>query len=1159
MTIPSTGEGHLLVGYAEMANSGVAIASVSDNVGNTWYHPAGGGEQPSAQCAASDSTAGSIDCAFVLSATAGVTSVSFSFSANSGGAVVSVYEVAYTNGPLGYELPYAIDQSASSVQQPGPTLNLRSANDFIIQGIKTLPAVNAINGGYVLAGSTAYLANSTNGTAPQWTLSSASTAAVSAIAFAESFGVVPGLNDQWLAYSRALTGGCAEPANVGIADGVLQLTAALQQENCDSIDLAEQSFNYSTHEIQMRTFNFLYGTVEFRTQVGGGANAGAWPIFEMYDSGCQMSDPTGTDNNCNGQEVDIAEFIGTVDTVNQQIHVDSRQHNDGCTPSLADASENFHIYDLIWSPGSLAWQVDGITTCTVTASYVPDAPMYLKINMWMGSLAGQVDNGSLPWTTQVDYVKILQNGSTIFYDDFTGGAGPVISSASTAPATVGTAFSYQISASNAPSSYGAEGLPPNLTINPSTGLISGTPTTSGTFNVVLSATNAAGTGYLMLTLTVAPAPNGVPVITSSPTATGAVGTSFAYQITATNSPGSFGASGLPSFLTLNPATGVISGVPNVTGSWTIGLSATNATGTGTLNLTFTSNPAAAVSFVQIAANASSGSTSSFAVTFPANTLASDLILVGFDFDNSVTPTVTDSQGNVFTQVGTELTSPGGTRSRVYFAPNTIGGADTVTVSLSGVSDYLEVYSTEYSGADLSNPIDAKTGASGGAGSVSSGSAITTASGDVIFGYCVADWSCTAGSGFNTRSTFNDNLIEDMTAAGPGAYTATANATNGWSMHMVAIKPVDPPGTAPVINSSNTAGGTVGVAFSYQITATNTPTQYGASGLPSFLTVNTSTGAITGTPTATGSWMVGLSATNAGGTGTLTLTITINPAAPAINSSNSAGGTVGVAFSYQITATNTPTQYGASGLPGFLTVNTSTGAITGTPTATGSWMVGLSATNAGGTGTLTLTITTNAGPSVQFVQVAANASSGSTNSFAVAFNANTLASDLILVAFDFDNDVTATVTDSQGNSFTQVGTELTSPGATHSQVFFAPNIKGGADTVTISLSGISDYLEVYLTEYSGADLATPIDAQAGNSGGAGFASSGNATTTVAGDVIFGYCLADWSCTAGSGFNTRSMFNDNLIEDITVGMPGPYAATGSANNGWSLQMVAVKPAM
>jgi endoglucanase len=79
---------------------------------------------------------------------------------------------------------------------------------------------------------------------------------------------------------------------------------------------------------------------------------------------------------------------------------------------------------------------------------------------------------------------------------------PVVNSEGTWVATKGVAFSYQIVASNSPTSYSATGLPAGLTINTTSGVISGIPTTVGVSPVTLWATNGSGTNTAILVLTV---------------------------------------------------------------------------------------------------------------------------------------------------------------------------------------------------------------------------------------------------------------------------------------------------------------------------------------------------------------------------------------------------------------------------------------------------------------------------------------------------------------------------------------------------------------------------------------------------------------------------------------------------------------------------------
>jgi len=209
----------------------------------------------------------------------------------------------------------------------------------------------------------------------------------------------------------------------------------------------------------------------------------------------------------------------------------------------------------------------------------------------------------------------------------------------------------------------------------------------------------------------------------------------------------------------------------------------------------------------------------------------------------------------------------------------------------------------------------------------------------------------SGLSFNTSTGVISGI---PTTAGNSSISITATNNDGATGSATLLMSITPP--VPVINSPASANGTFGSLFNYQITASRAPTSFGAVGLPSGISVDSSTGIISGTPTQFGLFASTISATNSHGTGSRSLEITILPQAPVISSAATANGTVGSVFSHQITASNSPTSFSVSGtLPAGLSLNATSGLISGTPSAAGNATVTISATNGGGSGNQSLTL------------------------------------------------------------------------------------------------------------------------------------------------------------------------------------------------------------
>ncbi|MFZ4106443.1 beta strand repeat-containing protein, partial [Flavobacterium sp.] len=158
-------------------------------------------------------------------------------------------------------------------------------------------------------------------------------------------------------------------------------------------------------------------------------------------------------------------------------------------------------------------EYDGTTAATISGTLVGVVTSTAEVVTLNGSYGTFATSGVgtnivvIPtWVMDGDiYNYTLVQPTNILTANITSPGSPSITSTLVASANYGVAStSYSISTDISATSYSASGLPDGLSINTTTGEITGAPTTAGTFNVTLGATGTGGTGYATLVYTISP-------------------------------------------------------------------------------------------------------------------------------------------------------------------------------------------------------------------------------------------------------------------------------------------------------------------------------------------------------------------------------------------------------------------------------------------------------------------------------------------------------------------------------------------------------------------------------------------------------------------------------------------------------------------------------
>jgi hypothetical protein len=489
-------------------------------------------------------------------------------------------------------------------------------------------------------------------------------------------------------------------------------------------------------------------------------------------------------------------------------------------------------------------------------------------------------------------------------------------------------------------------LTSGLNLNPTTGEITGTPSSiTALSSFIVTGSNADGSTSTVLNISVSDeAPRllrytyfsstyvqGVPIATNTPTNEG--GMVVGYSVAPT----------LPSGLSLNSSTGEISGIPIfVTPSTFFTVTATNSGGSTSTLIEMTVHEGPPTSLTYSLLNPDYNISVPISANTPSNS-------GGFISTYSVSPALPAGlQLNTSTGIITGTPSIPSIQSNYTVTGSNSSGSTSVTlgITVKDTPPSLLAYGTQNAIYTINTPITSNSPSHSGGG---------------ITSYSISP-SLPAGLSLNTSSGIisgNPTVISSSTSYQVTAHNSGGNISTTLTITVIdvapsvlsysSMAPTYVKGTAIPDNLPTNSGGQV---ISYSVSPS----------LPTGLLLNSSTGVLSGTSTQISvSTPYIITATNSGGSTTTTLNIRVNDIAPtSLSYSNLSPLYVkGTAI-----AANSPTHSGGTitdysvspSLPTGLTLNSSTGLITGTATvisAEGNYLI--TGTNSGGSTTTTLTI------------------------------------------------------------------------------------------------------------------------------------------------------------------------------------------------------------